>query len=1584
MTTLNKFITDELALRFKHYSEDPASIIEHFNIEQQNIQTYNGRQLLEMLQNADDASGTATKRKIFIKLLDDKLIIGNNGEAFTKEGFLSITRSNLSPKTMQQNKIGQKGLGFRSILSWADEVEIHSGGIRLGFSEHIAQSFLQKIVFTKPEVAIYLKSASKSEFPIATLRVPQLLDVTKDENFSFDTIIELKLKENIFSDVQSQINSVINKETLIFLNHIDEIEIDSPERKIIFKKESLDDLITVSSNDFLQNIADARSWHLNKISGKHGLKNYELSIAWNDELNDSENVIYSNFKTQARFPFPALLHGTFELTQNRNQLENDTAGHNEFLTEKLAELLIDTSLKIADYKKKADYFPLKLLNIDFDKIDAVLANFKFKDKLIERIKSNKVFPSVNGKYISYISKPVYYDIPVANFLRGIDVDQLLLHCSDEKTKNFVKSFGIYHFSFTYFIKLISTRLRNYRELSMLIFLLLNDESYKGKFSSQDFSLSEQPPLLMDSLDNPIDWRSKIFLQPENGAEFNLPALSVKFVHPKLINYLLQDFATLDITILLGRLAPLRIRKYSFLEIAETLIEHFRGLKNLKAQDVKDLHRNLFRLFKNESKGVKPDKLSEKAVSPVLVSKTKIKFANEVYFSKEYGNNLTEQLYKHDRSKLLAEKKYLGLEKADEKLIREYFAWLGIVDLPRYFLKDRVTNKQDKYIESSLRGLKYPTVKWGWSFKNYNELKDWLPWSITLKVAEFDGIDQILKYVKIETIFDWIKQDKQLRETLENDREIHNGASFYCYKNTDRWINKSEMKSYTKWKIATTTFIPVEAETKISSPEKCCLSKTITNEFSPYVQKPKIQIPVIAEKLLLSEEIIESYLLLIGVHREIGSFSIELLYEMLFSLKTSDKEGKVARSIYREIVNNFNESKLDVLHSSYQTFLKQGEVLCLKGNELAYFPISQAYYIETNTFGNNILKRFPLVCIDRKRGNKKVERLFGVKSLEQISFKLNKEPELHPLNTSFNEEINRFKALIYTLRIFQDTRHEIKNRLKRLKIALCTNLDSEFIHNGISVKFELESYEFIVTKNKSSFYILISNADNLLEDLRQNIRFCDSISEIFTSLINTEEYRDFIHDLYSKREVDREPRLLNILQLDTNALVVNSKEQLEIIDDLRLSFWRAFAISTQRNIKAEIRSELELNFFLQKKLKLDIETSSRLSLAETFTDLTDLATQEILYGLFLNFKGDYTIFSRHFSELNFAELFKNTIEDYKRKCYVEFSFRVYSNLKSDPISKKEKYFDILDHYNDLTYYLEEGFIPDIKKHFSKIVQKDFGINLKHQPNSFSFQNIINNTIGLLSSKGVIIPWLLKENRRIQTLLLFEEIFEIKKEIDKFNAIPLPVIGNQIKVRGTTIEYDDFQSLAKQVLQGIDISKLKFKVSKTIGFDDKINKDRKKNFTGKNRNVRFNNKNEEQIGFITELMCYHKLCDKYGEQNINWVSENAYRAYPEKFLVSEAGKGYDLEIKDENGKVRFIEIKGVANILDGIKMTKEEIRIALSFPEKYDLLIVENPLSSEPFFRLIKSSFKFKSEESLFSNKKLKVFNDNYVIKFHWDE
>ncbi|MBK8344562.1 MAG: hypothetical protein IPL12_15430 [Bacteroidetes bacterium] len=102
------------------------------------------------------------------------------------------------------------------------------------------------------------------------------------------------------------------------------------------------------------------------------MKNYELAIAWSKDLNDTENVLFCYFKTKVRFPFPALLHGTFELSPDRNELVNDTEGHNKFLIAELADLLIETSLEVASQNTEVNYLAVRLLNIDFDSMDNLL------------------------------------------------------------------------------------------------------------------------------------------------------------------------------------------------------------------------------------------------------------------------------------------------------------------------------------------------------------------------------------------------------------------------------------------------------------------------------------------------------------------------------------------------------------------------------------------------------------------------------------------------------------------------------------------------------------------------------------------------------------------------------------------------------------------------------------------------------------------------------------------------------------------------------------------------------------------------------------------------------------------------------------------------------------------------------------------------------------------------------------------------------------------------------------------------------------------------------------------------------------
>src|SRR3989338_6226892 len=116
-----KYVQDLARKQIELYRVQPAEVASHFNREQAALDSYRGRQLLELLQNADDACEDFDgEKKLLFRLIKDHLIIANTGNPFTKQGIESLVISDNSPKQLKRTRyIGNKGLGFRSVLSWS-------------------------------------------------------------------------------------------------------------------------------------------------------------------------------------------------------------------------------------------------------------------------------------------------------------------------------------------------------------------------------------------------------------------------------------------------------------------------------------------------------------------------------------------------------------------------------------------------------------------------------------------------------------------------------------------------------------------------------------------------------------------------------------------------------------------------------------------------------------------------------------------------------------------------------------------------------------------------------------------------------------------------------------------------------------------------------------------------------------------------------------------------------------------------------------------------------------------------------------------------------------------------------------------------------------------------------------------------------------------------------------------------------------------------------------------------------------------------------------------------------------------------
>ncbi len=104
------------------------------NLTEQVEHQYHGRFLIELIQNAHDAlfeaEKTQTSQHIEIVLAEDEypygaLYIANGGQPFTPSNFKALSNLGQSDK-YPQKCIGNKGIGFRSVLEITKEPEIYS------------------------------------------------------------------------------------------------------------------------------------------------------------------------------------------------------------------------------------------------------------------------------------------------------------------------------------------------------------------------------------------------------------------------------------------------------------------------------------------------------------------------------------------------------------------------------------------------------------------------------------------------------------------------------------------------------------------------------------------------------------------------------------------------------------------------------------------------------------------------------------------------------------------------------------------------------------------------------------------------------------------------------------------------------------------------------------------------------------------------------------------------------------------------------------------------------------------------------------------------------------------------------------------------------------------------------------------------------------------------------------------------------------------------------------------------------------------------------------------------------------------
>jgi Protein NO VEIN, C-terminal len=1588
---LQDFVLKHLNTTEQVYLLSPHRMLSEYNGERENVRNYNGRQLLEMLQNADDASVAAVpgNRKVLIRLDGNLLTIANTGYPFSEEGLNSIFHSHLSPKQAQDRQIGKKGLGFRSILSWANKITIRSHGLLIAFSKDYSRRFLEKLLRDEDFKLAFKKLKHSEKYPIATLVCPNMEDAVIDSFYdmnAYDTVIQVELNDNAISEVEKQIAGDIDGEVLLFLNSLERIRIESNGVASEFSRKVISpDRIRISH--FADNTQMSKEWNLHSISGNilQINKPFELSLAWQDNFQDVKNVIYSYFRTKITVQCNGIIHGSFELNADRNLIIKDDEGYNEELIRKIPELLAGAAESIARSGETVSYSPIRMLRVDLRSVNHLVDTDEIDAAIVERMKEREIFPVISGQYVNWNEddKPAYFtDKILPTYLDPELFPDLLLHCDDKDAETFIQLLEPAQYLISSVIENIAKQrdVIPIRDYALLIIAIHANITKETELSGTSLFYDKNSSLL--TFDQPIFF--------PGDSKYVLPsALGVQIVSPLLAEELLMQTGSSGYLDLSSRLKYFGIREYKFTEVVELLRQHYSEAAN--SSSMIEFHVHLFALYEAEAE------LEDrwKGADIRIISKTgMIKVAGELYFGKEYGNSIIEEIYNYDKSKIICNFRKFGILESKKETWNKYCEWLGVNRYPRKVM----ISADNRYAEYVMKSFDYKHEIGNYYFKGgYTEFKKAHTQGYgSIEVMSLDDLTGILKNNPTERILKLLSEHVGVLSYLEKDIEPDSSSMELGFYNAKYWrkVPGRQMRSYIKWVLKFSDWVQTE-QGAMSHPDKCCTATYINEEFQGLIDRPKIDYDILKEANINRDK--ADYLLtIVGVHKSVNTFSTNTLYSMLLNLPRIDPHGKKSKSILNQLAVSYDEKLLDMidkLDSNYLKFGSEGKIWCQAGG---YYNLKEVYYVNDRRYGETILKQFNTIAIDKRRGKEKIRSLFGVRPLEGLELIIENIPEKHYLNSIFEMEMEAFKPYVYVLRKEVDSGNE-KMIIKETKFQLVRNLRLKMVMDLKHVILHLDDYEYFYHKGRNIVYLKIDKNYNDILELKDDVFFCSAVAEVFSAMLDVEAQRQQIRELFSKSMVSRDELL--IAELDDRNLqrLYDAKRLLGITDNPKLEFWKAFCkcVKGKKLLSADYTDEHLLGFlkFRHPEL-LDVLEEAFNSI--NYSDINEEMSLELIVILFK--KAGVTVDkfnSVHYPSLDIKELYEicfKRIQD-ERKSF--FKNSIYNSClrglipRHDFLSKVHQY-DLLrpNVVNEIDFNVEDDLFRQIEDKFlidMSIAVPEYKINEIYNDNL----NRILNELQSHTANRQLFEQYLEEQVAIQSLLCFvlvpSEIISVfllwmgGRQTESSSG-QLAHKSNRIRIGNRTILYNNYKELLNEAdlmlnnaaiesvqVNGIETLRSNVGTSKGTGFSS--------SFNGGGGRFKVNN----DIGFWGEYIVYRYL-QLFAEPNtVQWVSQYAKDCGVN--LSGKDGLGYDLQYIPKGFKnFRYVEVK-VVGWENAFHMTSTEIKYGEKYKKHYDIFLVRN-LDDFPEVKIeiIRRLFDYEKQASFTDNDKFTVINDNFTIKF----
>ena len=364
----------------------PKMLADMAAMEKYMSESYSGRIIVELLQNADDAHSS----RVFITEQVGNVIFANNGRPFNEADVMAISRSGASEKKRGET-IGYRGIGFKSTSFLSSEIIIYSNGTAFSFS--------------KAKTAEVL---GMDEAHVPTIRIPFLVDATP-----YTTIIE-ELLDNGYTTIfifkssnkdvlQEEIES-LSADLMLFLRHLKEIETQN-----------------MGEDKFMRVVRKTKDWgqEITIDKKKWGMVDDCLAFRMEEgefvQCEADEAVYYTFLPTYDKTPFPFKVNGDFSTDPSRKHIRQDETTQNTLKA--LAESIANV---VERAFRKPDSVYRNLLQMITNSISFSTINMQLKKDLKEILSTRRMLRFNNGTtglLSDYKCFPIGFEGSVANIIR---------------------------------------------------------------------------------------------------------------------------------------------------------------------------------------------------------------------------------------------------------------------------------------------------------------------------------------------------------------------------------------------------------------------------------------------------------------------------------------------------------------------------------------------------------------------------------------------------------------------------------------------------------------------------------------------------------------------------------------------------------------------------------------------------------------------------------------------------------------------------------------------------------------------------------------------------------------------------------------------------------------------------------------------------------------------------------------------------------------------------------------------------------------------------------------------------------------